>query len=503
MIAHAAEAGNAPSLHACLEDLLAFAQAAAEAGLPAHQAEKEIWRRVLGLGRQALALFFRLQGTGDLGPQVQLPDGSWAGRLEQTHERPYRSVFGDFTIQRTCYGSREGQKITFVPLDNRLQLPAGDYSYLLQQWDQALGAESAFARVAGTLKDILGVKQPVDSLERNNRQMAQAVEPFREARPLPAPQDEGELFVLSDDGKGVVMRKGPGDPKPKAHRNKGDKANKKRMAIVGAIYSVGRHVRTAEEVTQALFRDPRQPGQKQDERPEPVGKHIWARLSRAKDGALAEPIDCVFGWQKAELDRRDPTGAKEVVCLMDGQEALWEGKARHVGERGVEVLDLLHVTPRLWQAAHLFHKEGSDEARGFVRQRVLRVLKGQSKGVVMGLLRLGTLRGLASTKRKRLGVICRYLRANEARMRYDEYLRKGYPIASGVIEGACRHYVKDRMERSGMRWSKPGAQAMLDVRSEYLNGEWQAFQAFRIQHEAERLYPYRYLIESVSWPMAG
>jgi hypothetical protein len=309
--------------------------------------------------------------------------------------------------------------------------------------------------------------------------------------------------VLSDDGKGVVMRKGPGDPPPKAHRKKGEKANKKRMAVVGAIYSVGRHVRTPEEVTAALFRDQRTPGQEEAQRPQPVGKHLWARLSRAKDGALGEPIDCVFAWQKAELDRRDPKGAKEVVCLMDGQEALGEGKARHIGERGVEVLDLLHVTPRLWQAAHLFHKEGSDQARQFVRPRVLRVLKGQSKGVVMGLRRLGTVRGLKGDKKKKLKTICNYLAANEGRMRYDEYLKKGYPVSSGVIEGACRHYVKDRMERSGMRWSKPGAQAMLDVRSEYLNGDWEAFQAFRIQHETERLYPHRHLIESVSWPMAG
>jgi hypothetical protein len=116
---------------------------------------------------------------------------------------------------------------------------------------------------------------------------------------------------------------------------------------------------------------------------------------------------------------------------------------------------------------------------------------------------MGTKRGLRGAKAKRLRVLCGYLKKNVGRMRYDVYLSKGYPIASGVIEGACRHYVKDRMERSGMRWSKPGAQAMLDVRSEYLNGDWEAFQAFRIQHEAERLYPYRHLIESVSWPMAG
>ena len=503
MIAHTAEVSNAPSLDSLVASLLDFVQHAAATGLPAHQVERSLFSQVLALGRAAFSLFLRLQGPGDLGAQIPLPGGGTAQRLEQPRPRTYRSVFGAFTLQRTVYGSRDGQKITFIPLDNRLQLPDSDYSYLLQQWDQALGAECAFARVATTLEDILGVAQPVDSLERGNRQMAQTVEAFRQARPLPPPEEEGELFVVTDDGKGVVMRRGPGDPAPKAHRRKGDKANKKRMAIVGGIYSVARYPRTPEDVVAALFRDPRAPGQEQGKRPAPVGKHLWARLSRAADGSLTEPLDAVFGWQKEELDRRDPAAAHEVVCLMDGQELLWEGQERHFGARVVGVLDLLHVTPRLWQAAHLFHKEGSAQAKEFVRARVLRVLRGASKGVVKGLRRLGTLRGLSGAKKKQLAKICAYLKANEGRMRYDEYLAKGYPIASGVIEGACRHYVKDRMERSGMRWTKEGAQAMLDVRSEYLNGDWEAFQQFRIDSETDRLYPHRHVLDSVSWSMAG
>jgi len=503
MIAHTAEAGNAPTLTSLLDALRAFVARAAADGRPAHEVERQLFSRALAIGREAFALFLRLQGPGDLGEEVRLPDGSCAHRLEQPRERAYRSVFGDFTLRRACYGSREGQRIAFVPLDNRLQLPAGDYSYLLQEWDQALGCDCAFARVAATIADALGVKQPVDSLERQNRQVALAVEPFRQSRPLPGPEQEGELFVVTGDGKGVPMRRGPGEAPPKAHRKKGDKANKKRMAVVGAVYSVDRYPRTPEEVTAALFRDPRRPGVEPTKRPAPVGKHVWARLSRAADGALQEPIDCVFGWQKAELDKRNRGGAKEVLCLMDGQEALWEGKGRHFGARVVEVLDLLHVTPRLWRAAHLFEKEGSAAAGAFVRARLLRVLRGEVKGVVKGLRRLGTTRGLGGQRKKKLQAICNYLEGNAGRMRYGEYLKKGYPIASGVIEGACRHYVKDRLERAGMRWTKQGAQAMLDVRSEYLNGDWQAFHAFRIDRETQRLYPHRHLVEKVPWPLAA
>lgn len=501
MIAHQAEAGNTPPLLSLAASLLAFVAQAARDGRPAHEAELAVWRRVLDMGREAFGLFLRLGGDGDLGPELSLPDGTTARRLGPPRPRAYRSVFGDFSLARVCYGSREKQKIAFAPLDARLQLPEGDYSYLLQQWDLALGAESAFARVAATLKDILGVEQPVDSLERMSRHAAASVEPFREARPLPAPEKEGEVFVVSADGKGVVMRKGPGDPAAKAHRGKGDKANKKRMAVVGAVYSVGRHARTPEEVTAALFRDPRAPGKK-DARPEPVGKHLWGRLSRAADGNLTEPTDAVFKGMAAELGRRGGPAPKEVVCIMDGQEALWDAARRHPVRGTAEVLDLLHVTPRLWQAAHLFEKEGTPAAAAFVRARLLRVLRGESKGVVKGLRRLGPTRGLSAPNKKRLKTVCGYLKKNERRMRYDEYLAKGWPIASGVIEGACRHFVKDRMERSGMRWTRAGAQAMLDVRSEFLNGDWEAFHVFRIARETERLYPNRGVLDSVSWSMA-
>jgi hypothetical protein len=89
------------------------------------------------------------------------------------------------------------------------------------------------------------------------------------------------------------------------------------------------------------------------------------------------------------------------------------------------------------------------------------------------------------------------------RIRYHVYLASGYPIASGVIEGACQHYVKDRMEPAGMHGTGTGAQAMLDVRSEYLNEDWEGFQKFRFERETEGLYPHRKVLDSAEWAMAG
>jgi hypothetical protein len=99
--------------------------------------------------------------------------------------------------------------------------------------------------------------------------------------------------------------------------------------------------------------------------------------------------------------------------------------------------------------------------------------------------------------------LCASLERNRERMHYDAYLAKGYPIARGVLEGACRHHVKDRMERAGMPWTPAGAQALLDVRSTYVNGDWEAYQAYRMERETERLYPYRQLVEGPHYQTAA
>jgi hypothetical protein len=195
------------------------------------------------------------------------------------------------------------------------------------------------------------------------------------------------------------------------------------------------------------------------------------------------------------LRGRGKDKSKPLVYLSDGQEALWQARRQWLPERGVDILDLLHVTPRLWKAAHVFHAERSDDAEAFVRERLLRVLEGKAAGVIRGLREMATKRGLSGAKKKTITMVCNYLQASLERMRYDEYLRAGYPIASGVIEGACRHLVKDRLERAGMHWTVVGAQAMLDVRSIHVSGLWDQYQQYRIERATEVLYPHRALVE--------
>ena len=489
-------------------DLLALLQEmqhtvceAAHQGTPIHEVEKTVWRLILQMGHTLFLQFLAYLGTGDLGESVTLPDGSVCQRLAALHSRRYVSIFGEFLLQRTVYGSREGQKIDFVPLDNRLQLPDSVFSYVLQDWDQSLCVEEAFRQASSTVARMLGLQQSVDSLERMNTQMAESVEAFRAERVLPPPADEGEIVVGSADGKGVVMRRAAGEKAPPAHRTKGEKASRKEMAIVGAVYTVNRYVRTPVEVVAALFGDDRE--QPKRERPKPCHKQTIANLASADAAGTHSGIETTYTWLLEEIWARNRGFAKEMVHLCDGQEALWDAREYHLPKRNTtNILVLLHVTPRLWQAAHVFYREKSDEAELFVRERVLRVLEGKGELVIRGLRQMGTKRKLTGSKKATLTKACAYLENNLERMRYDEYLAKGYPIASGVIEGACRHLVKDRMERAGMHWTRFGAQAMLDLRSIHVNGDWDQYQTFRITCATEMLYPWKALVEGANYQLA-
>jgi hypothetical protein len=478
-------------LEQSVPQLLELLQTALREGRPVHEVEQGLWDLALRLGQQALAAFLASHGTGDLGPTATLPDGRTVQRLQQVHTCCYHSVFGIFKLQRTAYGSREGQALEFVPLDNRLQLPRNRFSYLLQDWDQSLAMEQPFGQVNQTIQRMLKLKQSVDSLENGNRQMAQGVADFRDLQAAPPAAEEGQLVVVSADGKGVVIRGRGTKAVCGGERPAGQRANQKRMATVAAVYTVDRHRRTADNVVAALFRDR---DEEPPRRPAPCHKRVWASLP--KEGP--EPrssIAVVFDWVWWEFAQRNPHLRRPTICLCDGQEALWQACAEAVSDPDrVEILDLLHVTPRLWLAAKTLYGAKSSQVVPFVRERVTQVLQGKVATVIGALRRQGRERRLPAAARRVLRRICGYFHKHRARMRYDEYLRHGYPIASGVIEGACRHLIKDRMERAGMHWTVAGAQAMLDLRSVWISGQWEAFQKERIERETDRLYPHRNLV---------
>lgn len=484
--------GRDPVLVQAME-LAEYVRVQAQQGSAAHEVEQGIWSRLLPLGLRLLEQFFAYAGDGDVGEAAVLPGGRTVRRLPRRHVRPYHSVFGVLAIERAVYGTREDQRIEWVPLDAHLQLPQSKFSYLLQDWDQSLVVEESYRGVSERLGRILGFSPSVDSLERMNRKMAAAVPEFFDALPVPSPDQEGAIAVASADGKGVPMRRSGGQRPIEVHRPKrGPKADTKKMALLGAVYTVDPLVRTPEQVVASLFRDPKpEPsGEQRARRPPPQNKRIRASLARSEEGTMEPAVEAIFGWMAREVQARNPGASKPLCVLFDGQENLWSSAEHYLPQdNATEILDLLHVTPRLWKAAYLFHPEGSQRAMEFVRNRLLRILHGKTASVTHWLRWMGGYRKLAGKKKQELAKICDFFDNNQDRMRYDEYLAAGYPIATGVIEGACRHLVKDRLERAGMRWVLEGAQSMLHLRSIHLSGLWDEFTAYRIKRETQRLYP--------------
>lgn len=454
------------------------------------QLERTTFTEMLEMGFSLLTAFVAAQGDGDQGAQMEHA-GKTLQRLNEPHERRYVSIYGPLAISRRVYGTREGQEIECVPLDARLGLPAGEISYVLEDWLERMCVKDAFRESVNSLVDLLGVrvKVSVDTAEEHSRQMDQHAASFRASQAMPPPDEEAELLVATADGKGVPMRRlaDPGAAPHTAHRRKkGEKANQKQMACVGAVYTIARFPRTVDQILDELLRKERT-----KDRPRPQHKHVWAEMTRPGEGALEGTLmhgpSYLFAGLAVECQQRDPVRKKELICLMDGEQQLRDLQEDWL-PRAVQILDVFHVNERLWTVAHCFHAEASSEAEHFVERYLRMLLEGKVDSVIRSFRQLLVARKLTSEKRKRLQATITYYDNNRDRMRYDKYLAAGYPIGSGVAEGACRHLVKDRMEGTGMRWSLPGAQAMLHLRALYLNNDWSAFVEHRIQREQATLY---------------
>lgn len=466
-----------------LKAICCFVEQSAADGQRIDQVERELFARLLAVGLTLLEAFVVAQGDGDAGPELNR-DNHLLRRLNDLHVRRYLSIFGELLIKRHVYARREGQKIEEAPLDERLGLPAGDFSYVLEDWLQRFCVKESFGEAVTSLRTILGLAPSERAAEQMNQRMSKDAEAFHGQQSPPPGKEEGEILVATADCKGVPMRRPLEEAVHRSHprRGKGEKANKKQMACVGAVYSINRFQRTADDVVDEVRRK-----QRAADRPAPQHKQVWAEMTRAIEGENCTGRERTFAEMAIACHDRDPKHRKKLVCLMDGERALWD-VAREWLPRAVGILDLFHVLERLWQAAYCFHAERSPEAEAFVTNRLRMLLEGKVGYVIGGFKRLREEHDLKGEKLKTLNAAIHYYENNRDQMKYDEYLAAGYPIGSGVAEGACRHLVKDRLECTGMRWTVNGAQAMLHLRAIYLNDCWDDFVNYHIETEQARLY---------------
>lgn len=485
------------------DDLTVFVRQSVQNGSTLDAVERGLFQRLLAMGKASLDLFLNAQGDGDLGPNIQAAEDLLLYRSETTQPRELRSIFGEHEFESFVYSRGPKQKIELRPIDARLNLPDGKASYLLQEFSQLFCVEKAFGVGARQFEAVFGQKISVSVLEDINRDMgAQADQFLNEQLPKPKAEDEGELLILTGDAKGVPLVKADAQKVPAF--DKKERPGNRRMATLGCVYSVDRFSRTPEQVVEALFRDETATPPK--DRPTPCFKHYRSYFAFQEKGEVPIPGAIrTWTWLAEEAAKRH-RARQPIVRLMDGQPILWESAVAcmddFVQERRqakeelqiVDIIDILHVSSYVWRAAKVFHAH-KEHQEAFARERLLRILRGGVSSVVAGLRRMASMKGLSDKDRKEIATVCGYFENNASRMRYDEYLRAGYPIATGVIEGACRHVIKDRMEQGGMRWTLEGAMAMLDLRAVNASDEAEAFSCWRQQEEAKRVHPHRCLVE--------
>jgi hypothetical protein len=474
-----------------------FLQSAASQQLDLSGLEERLSSDGRELLRHLLLAHLAERGVGDIGDSVLGSDG-----ILRTHKRlrirTINTLFGPIPIQRLTYSMPHVSSV--CPLDAMLNLPPIKISYTLQKHLVLEVIKSSFNEALDTVARWTGVAITKDHALDIMHDAAQDFARFytarcrresREAQALP-------VLVLTSDGKGVLVRtqdlrpatrkramqqkpspKGVTAPPPRRHA--------RRMATVASIYGVARFVRTPEELVEHFFPTGERPARS---RPASKAKRLWASLKQPPEVVTRELFE--------EALRRDPDQMKEWVVVVDGdphQIARFRRLAKAYHVNLTIICDIVHVLGYLWKAGAVL--EAGEQVAVWVRERLHRVLLGKSSSVAAGMRRSATCRQLTTTAREPLDVCARYLLNHTPYLAYHDYLASGYPIASGVIEGACRYLVKDRMELTGARWSLEGAEAVLKLRAVKVSGDFSAYWTFYEQQQYERIHKHLYQNPSV------
>lgn len=459
-----------------------------EANQMTHSAlERELEKQGRELMRQLLQNHLDARGPGKITAEVQGADGTQRSRI-RLQERDLETVFGTVEIQRAGYG-QEGTS-SLHPFDAELNLPPERYSHELRRRVAEETAKNSFDEVQLSIQRTTGGEVAKRQIEQLAARAAQDFDAFYQQRHAQAgaPQETGSVLVLSTDGKGVVMRtedlreatrKAAGIRKHKlaTRLSKGEKRNAKRMATVAAVYTIAPYVRQPESIIRAkislLETEP--------PRPRPENKRVWASLEKTPE----QIIEKMF--QEAEY--RDPQRHKHWVALVDGNKTqirLLRQMAREKRADLTIIVDWIHVTGYVWAAGRAFHPEGTTVLEDWVQQRLLEILQGNAGFVAGGMRRSATLRRLTPAQRKPVDLCAHYLKTYAPYLKYNRNLAQGFPIATGVIEGACRHLVKDRMDVTGARWSLSGAEAVLRLRALRSSQDFDEYWRFHEDREYKR-----------------
>ena len=443
--------------------------------------------------RELLQAHLTLRGRAVAVDPVVGSDGGERRHVRPGVTRQLETVFGRVRVERAAHSGRHLRAVE--PVDADLNLPKFMYSHELERRLAREVARMSFDAAIDNLGIGTGASIPKRQAEEITVRSACDFFAFYDDPERIVAETLGSLLVLSFDQKGVVLvrqdlteatRKVTPRRKLETRRSKGEKARgRKRMATVAAVYTVAPHLRTPADVIAALQRERTERG---EPRPRPERKRVWATLERSPQHVIADAFD--------EAALRDPEHRKTWLVLIDGDPDLERWVRTEAKRRRVKVwivLDFIHVLEYLWRASHALNKEGTPEAEAWVLERLARILDGGLSDVVAGMTRSATLRGLSAEQRAPIDKAARYLLKRKSLMRYGELLRLGAPIATGIIEGACRHLICDRLDITGARWTLDRADAVMRLRSLLASGDFADYWDFHEKAEHRRNHASRFL----------
>jgi len=438
--------------------------------------ERGLFELLIRLGAKLLTLFFVMRSQACSRDTLRTAEGQELPYHRDT-KRDYFSIFGKLAIWRPYFYKTGlgGQS----PLDAELSLGDDCYSDLVREVSEYLGVYSVYHKTADILERLLGLSLSTRVVEENMAEDAVGVEAYYAQKSPPSPADEAEILVIQADGKGVpLILETPAEAKVRL--GKGEKRGHKKEAVVTALYTISAAPRTPEQVVASFF-DQNQAetaGRPATQRPSPRHKHIWATLE-GKDAALSRLV------QQAALRQGDHILHRVALC--DGCEALQSRIATQFPDF-TQILDFIHADEYLWDVANSVLGETNEQRTEWMARHTLQMLSGQTEQLIAEFRQRAHETQTTSAQREQLRKAANYFERNLPFMDYPTYLARGWPIASGVIEGACRHFVKDRCELSGMRWSQAGAENLLRLRAVAENDDWEAYHDFRKRQRHVRLY---------------
>lgn len=474
-------------LHKDLEKIIENLREVSKTEVRLDKVELQIFHNLVNLGLSLLKYYIYLMSQ-KLELCSRVPKDSQGKKMKNIGKttRVYRSVFGKLEIQRYKYYSKTDK--VYYRLDKSLCLPTTSYSYLLQDWLAYGATQMSFEESVSLLERVLNQNLESTQSSRCTYELSKEVENYYDQKDW-SDQQEGTHLCIGADGKGVPIvniDRGEKTKNTTASRlGKGKRGGIKKEATVTVSSSFTPRSRNADQIIDRLFKKQNEQHPSSTDNKLHHNKHLRAFVAN-KTKALE------YGIQNL-LDRA-PQANKPIIALMDGEPVLRKQIRAIIQKKGMEhrleccILDFIHVLEKVWQVANAYKGEKAPDRQDWVEQQARLLLNSQTQQVIDQWKKLQHNTKYSKTQAKHIEDGIRYFEKRLDMMDYKTFLAKGYPITTGVIESACGHFVKNRMERNGMRWTLNGAQNMLDIRAVMKNNHWQDYINDYINRHQTRIY---------------